>query len=387
MITELRGSVKTDVLRGGRKYAIIYGITGAGRPCGAAARHEWEWISEMDADSWPLLFLLLLCFVASAFFSAVEMAFMSMNRVRVKSSADAGNARAKRAMYIANNYEQTLNTILIGNNIANIGCAAIATLLVTRIWGARAVAYSTVIVTIAIFFFSEMMPKAIARRAGDRIALASSGMLLFLMRLLKPVAFLFNKWSERVKRRFPDEGGFSYTEEELAEIIETIEDEGVLEPQQQELVQSAFDFGGITAKDILIPMDRVVALDVADTPEQVEQVLEKYKYSRFPVYDARRAHVIGMLSANRFWAARINGQYKTLRALLLPMRSYSKDIFIDDLMQAMNKRRQHMALIREADGTVLGIVTMEDILEELVGEIYDEDDASPEPAAAESGVK
>ncbi|MDL2206068.1 hemolysin family protein [Eubacteriales bacterium OttesenSCG-928-N13] len=336
----------------------------------------------MDGDSIPLLLLLFLCFLLSAFFSASEMSLLAMNRVRMKNNADNGNARAKRVMFLSAHFEQTLTTILIGNNIANIVSAALVTLLVTRMWGQGAVAWATIVVTLIVFFFCELFPKSIAKQRSEDVAMWCGGLLVFFMRILKPVAYLFTAWSNLLKRVFKAPDDPSFTEEEIQGIIETIEDEGVLEPQEQELVQSAFEFSSIEAQDVLIPIDRVVALSITASAKQITDTLRDNHFSRFPVFDARRTHVIGMLQANRFYSVQLRGQYKNLRTLLLPLRSYPKTMHIDDLMQELNARRTHMALIHDDDGSTLGIVTMEDILEELVGEIYDEDDVMP-PEQAE----
>lgn len=336
----------------------------------------------MDPDSWPIALLLFTTIVLSGLTSAVEMGYNAVNRVRVKSSAEDGNKDARRALVILSRFEEALTTVLILYNILSIAAASLATVLVARIWGSGAVAWSALALTVIFFIFVDMLPKTIARRRADAFSLRASGALLFMMRVMKPFTFLFTKWGEFISRRFPAPGDPSYTEDELHDLIETIEDEGMLKPDQQELLQSAFEFGAICARDILIPLEKVVMIESASTQDQIAGKIAAHKYSRFPVWDERRGRVIGILQVNRFLTARLTGAYRRLRELLIPIRTYRADMHIDDLMTQMNQHRSHMALIADETGKVLGIVTMEDILEELVGEIYDESDPAAEPAAA-----
>ncbi len=335
----------------------------------------------MDPDSWPIALLLFLTIVLSGLTSAIEMSYNAVNRVRIKTSAEDGDINARRALVILSRFEEALTTILILYNILSIAAATLATVLVTRLWGSGEVAWSTLALTIVFYVFVDMLPKTIARRRAEAFSLKASGALLFLMRVMKPFTFLFTKWGELISRHFPSPPDPSFTEDELHDIIETIEDEGMLEPDQQELLQSAFEFGAITAQDILIPLDKVVSIDSQSTQDQIATMIAAHKYSRFPVWDARRGRVIGILQVNRFLTARLTGTYTRLRELLIPIRSYRSDMHIDDLMTQMNQHRSHMALIADETGKALGLVTMEDILEELVGEIYDESDPAAEPAA------
>ena len=335
----------------------------------------------MDPDSWPIAILLFFTIVLSGLTSAIEMSYNAVNRVRVKSSAEDGVKSARRALMILSRFEEALTTILILYNILSTAAAALATVLVTRLWGSDEVAWSALTLTVVFYIFVDMLPKTIARRRAEAFALKCSGPLLFMMRILKPFTFLFTKWGEFISRHFPSPDDPSFTEDELHEIIETIEDEALLEPDQQELLQSAFEFGAITAKDILIPLGKVVMIDSTASQDQIAGMIAAHKYSRFPVWDERRDRVVGILQVNRFLTARLTGTYKRLRELLIPIRTYRADMHIDDLMTVMNQHRNHMALIADETGKTLGIVTMEDILEELVGEIYDESDPAAEPAA------
>lgn len=337
----------------------------------------------MDPDSWPILLILICTILLCGLTSAVEMSFTALNRVRIRNSAEDGDRNARRALVILSHFEEALTTILIVNNILNIASASLMTVLVTRLWGDGAILWATVALTVVVYIFAEMLPKTVARRRADRYALKSAGVFLAMIRVLKPVTFLFSKWGEWIAHRFPAPADPSFTEDELHDIIETIEDEGLLEPDQQELVQSAFEFGAITASDILIPLEKVVMIDAESTQDQIAGKIAAHKYSRFPVWDARRGRVTGILQVNRFLTARLTGTYTRLRALLIPIRTYRADMHIDDLMTQMNQHRGHMALIADETGQAVGIVTMEDILEELVGEIYDESDPAAEPAAAQ----
>lgn len=336
----------------------------------------------MDPDGWPIALLLVVTIILSGVTSSIEMSFSALNRMRIKNKAEDGDKNARRSLAILARFEEALTTILIVNNLFNIASATLMTVLVTRLWGSGAVLWSTIVLTVVVYIFAEMLPKTVARRRADTLAPRMSGVFLLLIRVVKPVSFLFTKWGEMLLRRFPAPADPSFTEDELHDIIETIEGEGLLEPDQQELLQSAFEFGAITARDILIPLDRVVMIDASSTQDQIAQKISAFKYSRFPIWDARRGRVTGILQVNRFLTARLTGTYTRLRALMLPIRSYRGDMHLDDLMTLMNQHRSHMALIADETGKVLGLVTMEDILEELVGEIYDESDPAAEPAAA-----
>ncbi|MGI6172616.1 MAG: hemolysin family protein [Christensenellales bacterium] len=329
----------------------------------------------MDAGDTPLwIAILFLFFIGGGYFAATEIAFAGMNKLRVKTMADDGDLRAKNAMKISDNFDNALTAILIGNNVMHVGSAAIATMLATRLWGVGSVAVTTLVLTVIMFLFCEMLPKSYARNRPEQFALKVARSLYAYMRVVRPLTNLFSAFAKTVAKLFPEDDVPSYTEDELEDIMETIEDEGVLDAEEQELVQSAYTFGKKTARDILIPMDRVATIDVKAGEEEVAEALRKHKYSRFPVLDSS-SHAVGVLHVNRFYRARLLGKYKGLAPLLLPMKSYPADMVIDDMMTEMNRRRQHMAVIKDGDGTLLGIVTMEDILEELVGDIYDEDDA------------
>lgn len=321
----------------------------------------------------PLLFIALLLFL-SAFFSGSETAYSSLNILRLKRAADEGDPKARRARRIHEKYEEMLSALLVGNNAVNIACASIATMVFSRAFGPGSALWATVVTTVLVFFLGDLLPKSYARDKSEAFALMVSAPLEWIMHILRPATFFFSKLTAWLTRRFPAPEAPSYTEDELQDIIETIEDEGVLEPEQQELVQSAFEFGDIKARDIYLPMEKVATIPAGADPKAVLERFRETKYSRYPVTDGAKGRVIGMLQVSRFLTAHLRGEDLSLRRLILPLRSYPLDIHIDDLMRDMNRHRAHMALILDEKGKAMGIATMEDILEELVGEIYDERD-------------
>ncbi|MBR2571628.1 MAG: HlyC/CorC family transporter [Clostridia bacterium] len=334
----------------------------------------------MDTAAGPLLIGFVLFVALGAVCSAMETAFSAANRIRLKASADGGDARARTAAAILEHFDEALTAILIVNNVMHTAAASVATLFSVRTFGDGSVTASTLIVTAIIFFFGEMLPKRYARDCADRFALLSARPLRAAISLLRPVTRVFMRFSERLTRRFPEPDEPTYTEDELHDLVENLEDDGELEIQQQELVESAMDFGGKRAGDIYIPMRDVVSLPDSASREEILSVMKEKRFSRYPVVSARNGRVTGMLQAYRYLSACVSGQSEDLRRWMKPLRSYGADMHIDDLMHAMSGRRQHMALVVDEAGKTLGIVTMEDILEELVGEIYDEKD----PAAAAS---
>lgn len=328
----------------------------------------------MDGDSWIQIILLVLLIMGGAYCAASEISYASINKIRVKNYAINGDRRAKTAMYISNNFDRALTTILIGNNLMHIGFASLATLISTRLWGVGSVKYTAIVSTIVIFLISEMIPKSYAKANNISFALAVSGSLLKLMKILSPVASLFIFISRRLSKLFPESQEPAITEEEIYDIIETAHAEGVLDRGRQELINSALDFDIITVGDIFTTREDIVALDIDSTQEEILRKIRTQKYSRIPIYKDNIDNVIGILQIRKLLKLYFKHGVFDVQSLLLKPHFVSKKAPVDDLLKEMSSKKLHISIVVDECGKTLGIVTIEDILEELVGEIWDEQD-------------
>ena len=321
---------------------------------------------------------LILLFIASAYFAACEMAVASVSRIRMMTYEDAGNKRAKRVLKILDNYDKTIITLLIGNNIAHIGSAAIATLITTRFWGDGAIVYSTIVVTVAVFLFAENLPKAYAKACNEQFVMANASMILFLVKAFSPLAFVFSKVSGLLSRPFRSKVKTdpTVTEDELHDIIEAIVEDGALDEEKSELMQSALEFSERTAADILIPWDKVLTVSLDMSADEILEIIRLCAHSRLPVTGADGS-VLGVLHIRKYLKAHLQGD-AVLTDVMDDAHFIRSDTPIDDLLPAMSANKTHLSIAMDSDGTPLGILTVEDILEELVGEIYDEEDEREE---------
>lgn len=329
----------------------------------------------MDGGSSTLFILLFIFLAGAAYCASSEIAFASVNKIRLKNYAENGDKRAINAMYITVNFNKALTTLLIGNNITHIAFASVATLLSTRLWGVESVKYTTIVSTFVVFLFSEMIPKSFGKANSTRIALAVSGSLRALMKILAPVAYFFTYISNCVSKLFPVKDSEPFmTEEELYDIIETANEEGVLDEDQHELVHSALDFDDITVGDIFTARKDIVALDINSSQEEILAIIKKYKYSRIPMYKDSLDNIVGILPVRKFLKAYIKNQTIDLKDMLLKPHYTMCNMPIDNVLREMSGKKIHMSIVVDDNSKTLGIVTVEDILEELVGDIWDEDD-------------
>ena len=329
----------------------------------------------MDSSGSSMIYLLLILLgLAGAYFAASETAYSSMNKIRIKKYADDGDNRAKRAIRISNDFDRALITMLIGTNITHIGFASLTTVLATRLWGSASVPFMTVASTVFVFLFVEMLPKSLASEKSEALALAFSDTMSLLMKLLTPISFFFNTISGLISRLFGAEDLPTMTEEELHEIIETIEEEGGFEPEKGELVQSALDFGETTVQDVFTPRVDMITLDLDSTTEEILEVIKTHKFSRIPVCRDSIDDIAGILHTRNYLKEYLQKGSVVLSDLLTPVHYVHKKTNIQDLLGEMSREKTHLCVITDDYGGTLGIVTVEDILEELVGEIWDEDD-------------
>lgn len=322
-----------------------------------------------------LILVLVVLIALSAFFSASETAITTVNRIRMRNQADAGNKKAKKVLKMAENYDRTLSTILVGNNLVNISSASLSTMLFTNWFGLSGVGIATAVITVVVLIFGEILPKSVAKEYSDPFALAVAYPLSWIITVLTPVVYIFIGIKKGFMRVFkPKQKQVSVTEEELKYIIEEIEDEGVLEKQESELVRSALDFDEITADEILTPRVDVVSVEVGESVETIKDLFVEEHYSRIPVYEGSIDNVIGVLYSKDFFTAYIKGNDFSIREMLQSIIFIPPKKKISELFTELQKSKSHIAIVTDQYGGNMGIITLEDILEELVGEIWDEYD-------------
>ncbi|MBR4549834.1 MAG: HlyC/CorC family transporter [Oscillospiraceae bacterium] len=331
-----------------------------------------------DGSRLPWLIAIALLFCA-AYFGVAETAFASASRNKIKTSADRGDPRAQKALGIIDDFDRAVTTILIGTNIVHIAIASIVTVAVTRRWGLSAVSVSTILTTLAVFFAGEMLPKSIAKKYPEQFSKSTAGTLRTLMTLLYPLSAALTWLGQAAAGLTRGDPEISVTEDELYDIIEDMTEEGTLDEEQGDLISSALQFGEVTVESVLTPRVDLVALDIDDSLEEVLACIKSTNHSRLPVYEGSVDNIIGVLQIRRFIKAYLReGDALALRPLLDEVFFVHQSTNIDELLPIMSKRRLNMAVVTDNYGGTLGIVTVEDILEELVGEIWDEDDVVEE---------
>lgn len=339
----------------------------------------------MESDTLSLI-IILFCVVMSAYFSATETAFSSLNRIRVKNMAEKGDKKAALVLRLADGYDSLLSTILIGNNIVNIGATSLATVLFVKMLGEDAGAsMSTIVSTVVILIFGEVSPKSIAKESPEAFARFSAPFLNILIKILTPVNFLFRQWKRLLSRIFKTSEDAGITEEELLTIVEEAEAVGGIGKEEGTLIRSAIEFNELMAVDIFTPRVDVVGIPVDAPKEEVAGIFAKTGYSRLPVYENDLDEILGILYQKDFHNEVLYTE-KTIREAVRPVLFVAKNKKIDDLMKELQQKKLHIAIVLDEYGGTAGIVTLEDILEELVGEIWDEhDEVVNEMVQIESG--
>jgi len=327
-------------------------------------------------DDWFSYILLVILIALSAFFSASETAYTTVNKIRLQNYVDAGSKKAKTALFIAENYDRTLTTILIGNNIVNIGASSIATLLFVKLFGPSGAAISTAVMTILILIFGEVLPKSFAKESSEKFALAFSRPLRILMTVFWPVVFLFIQLKKVAKHISPikEEETPTVTEQELKFIVESIEDEGVLEKQESELVQHALEFDEKTVQEVLTPRVDMTTLDIEDDLQTNIGLVLTERFSRIPVCRGTSDRIIGILHTKDLLEALVRGDAIDLASMVQPAFFVYKTKKLSSLLADFKRNKTHVAIVTDDYGGTVGMVTMEDLLEELVGDIWDEDE-------------
>ena len=339
----------------------------------------------MDDASRLSLIVVILLILCAAYFAVAETSFASVSRVRIKVRAERGEAKAIRALKVLDNFDLAITSILICTNIVHLSAASIATLAVTRMFPgvSGAVTISTFVMTLVVFFAGEMLPKSIAKKYSERLSLSVAGSLWFFMTILRPLAQLLTAIGNAAARLAKAEAQISVTEDEIYDIIEDMTEEGSLDEERGELISSALQFAETTVESILTSRVDIVALDIEDSLDEMLTTIKAETHSRLPVYEDSIDNIIGILSIRKFIKTYLReGENMDVRALLDEPYFIHGSTNIDGLLPVMSKKRLNMAVVTDNYGGTLGIVTVEDILEELVGEIWDEDDVVEEPYIA-----
>lgn len=320
------------------------------------------------------MFLIAALLVLSAVFSATETAFSSANKIRLKNLAASGSKKAARAIKVSDNFDKSLTAILVGNNIVNIASASLATVAFTRLLGEGSVGVATTVMTVLVLIFGEVIPKSLAAEHAEAFAMFMAAPLLLLTTLLKPVIFLFSCLKKLVSKLVGAKSAQpSVTEEELIYLVEEIEDEGVLEEQESDLVRSALEFDEITVGEILVPRVNITAVSIGEDAEKIKDIFLNESYSRLPVYENNIDNIVGVIHQNDFFRAYLNGSGDISSIIKKPLY-VSEHKHISECLMEMQRSKTHMAVVVDQYGGTEGMITLEDILEELVGEIYDESD-------------
>jgi CBS domain containing-hemolysin-like protein len=326
------------------------------------------------SDFWSYIGVVLLLF-CSAFFSSSEIAYASANKLRLRKANESGRLKGKWAFYISENYRKALCTILIGNNLVNIAASSVATVIGISLAGGAGVVYATEIMTVLLLVFGEIVPKQLAKQHADSYVVAISPILRFLMIITKPIVTVFMRFIICVSKLW---GGASHeaamTSDELATIIETVEEEGVIDQERRDLLQSAIEFDEIKAQEVVTYRQDILAVDINDGAEEIIKTALGSPYSRIPVYAGSIDNIIGVLSLNRLLKGLSNGITPDIRLMLTDASFVHKSKELPVVLNEMRRKKVHMVIITDDYGGTLGILTMEDILEQLVGEIWDETD-------------
>ena len=321
-----------------------------------------------------LIIALVFLVACSAFFSASETAFSSLNQIRLKSRAEDGDASAARVLAMAEKYDKLLSTILIGNNIVNIAAASIGTILFTRMLGAeRGATVSTMVLTVVVLIFGEVTPKSLAKEMPETVATAVSPMLNLLMVLFTPLTWLFSQWKRLLGHFVHSTEEDTITEGELMTMVSEAENDGELTDRESELIRSAIEFDDVEVEEILTPRVDVVAVEDDIPLEELAQTFAESGYSRLPVYHGTIDNIIGVVHEKDFYIARLKKATK-IDDLVVPTLYTTGSTQISQLLRTLREQHHHLAVVVDEYGGTEGIITLEDILEELVGEIWDEHD-------------
>ncbi len=328
----------------------------------------------MDEDPYLQSLILVILILGACYFAASEIAFASMNTVRMKTESKKGNKKATNALLIAENFDKALITLLIGNNLTHIGFASLVTLMATKLWGVSSVKYTAIAATIVLFFISELVPKGYAKANSEKFALKVSGSLLIVMKIFSPIAKAFSLISVVLEAILPKKHEEKITDEELLDIIEVAHSEGSLDDEETDLVKLAIQFEEKKVRDVYIKIQDVDMIEIEQKNQEIIDKIKLNRYSRMPVYDKTRENIVGILQASLYLKRYLEDKNTMVKEIMNEPIFVDEDKLINDLLTELSSNKFHMAVVRDKGNKTMGIVTLEDILEELVGEIWDESD-------------
>ncbi len=327
----------------------------------------------MTTELWLMFGLLVVLILLSAFFSSAETAFSSVNTIRLKYLIQNGSKRAKHTLKLVENFEHVLTTILTGNNVVNIAAASIATVIFVGFWPNYGVTISTAVMTILVLIFGEITPKTYAKKHAEQFALLITPILQFFIWILKPISIIFTGIQILTNRIFTFQEPDAVSEDELLTYVSEVQQEGGINENEEEMIRSVIDFDDLTVEDILTPRVRVIAIS---DKEDIKVIIHTFKhsgYSRLPVYDTSIDHIVGTINHKDFYNLVVL-ENKSLSEIINPPVFVTEYMKATDLLSLLRENKMHMAIVKDEYGGTIGIVTMEDILEDIVGEIWDEHD-------------
>ena len=330
-------------------------------------------MNDPDGSNIQLLLFMLVLVAMSAYFSAAETAFSSFNRIRLKNMAEEGDKRAQLVMSLSAQYDRLLSTILVGNNIVNILLASLSTVFFVGLYGSgTGTTLATIVSTVVVLIFGEISPKSLAKDHAESFALATAPILRCIAVLLYPINWVFSLWKRLLSKIFKSGGETVVTEQELLTIVDEAEQGGSINEQESELIRRVIDFNDREAVDILIPRVDMTGIAADATAEEMAQLFAESGYSRLPVYEETMDHIVGVVHLKYYLCAK--EQHPTPRQIMQPPVFVPPTMKIRLLLRLLQEQKSHIAIVSDEYGGTLGMVTMEDVLEELVGEIWDEHD-------------
>ena len=329
----------------------------------------------MTSEHIPSIIGMLICLILSGFFSATETAFSCLNKTRLKVLVEKGNKRAQRTFDLAEKYDKLISTVLIGNNIVNIALSAIATLLFVDLLSNAeySATVSTAVTTVVVLIFGEITPKSIAKDYPESFAMFATPFIRLLMVLFAPLNAFFSGWKKLIGKMFKSNEESKMSQEELLMLLEEVEQEGGLDEEEGELLRNAVEFGDLEVKDILTHRVELEAVNIRATKDEVAQAFTESRFSRLPVYEESIDKIVGIIHQKDFYKGTGVIDAPVSEIMTPPLFIYQTEK-VDDLLRELQKNKAHIAVVLDEYGGTLGIVTMEDILEELVGDIWDEHD-------------
>lgn len=341
----------------------------------------------MDPSVAAQIAALVVLIILSAFFSSAETAFVSVSQIKMRTLSDDGNKRAKRVIKITEDSSRMLSAILIGNNLVNISASSLATTIALSLFGSKAVSIATGLLTLIVLIFGEISPKTVATTYANKIALAYSGVIWVLMNVLRPVIFIINKMAKGFLCIFglnPDKKNTQITEDELRTIVDVSHEEGVLESDEHEMINNVFDFGDSTARDVMIPRVDMVSVSIGSTYQEIIRVFREFMFTRLPVYEGSVDNVIGIINVKDLLLYDNPDTFSVRKILRKPYFTFEYKK-ISELMDELKKTSNNCAIIVDEYGSTVGMITLEDLLEEIVGEIRDEYDEDEEDDVVKLG--